>query len=398
MTTQRAPIIILCTIVLSGGAGAADIDSRLSDAIRLEVERQLRGDARAAGSMGEDAVGVVDMDLLRRLVSEELARQRAAHGVGSTSPQIAREFAVEDWYYLQGEDESPRLGEMTAGERYLRSEEAPPRRALAGIVGAVTADNPVRPSNDAFEFVATTSGTEATITLSGEEVPVGSPHGPRINTNSWSLTATAPIDKETEEASFASLAGLANGLNLGTAWKFSSVPRSTDTASSDWARTIAVKANLGYDDFAYFSSLTSKEKDREMRWSLGASYGTSSPSRGFYLGGGFDLKHGYKSQDKRIVCPLSTEETFDCVQGSFGPPSSGYGRTAYLEARWSVLARPVSLRVTHDFEDDTTSADLPVYLLRNKNDKFTGGLRFGWLSEESELLVGVFVGKEFGAP
>lgn len=382
---------------LAGGAAAADVEPRLTEAIRLEVERQLRGEAPAARSTG-DAVAGVDVDLLRRLVSEELARQRAAPAAGSTSPQFAREFAGEDWYYLQGEDDSPPIGEMTARERYYRSEEAAPRRALAGVAGAVTADNPVRPSNDAFEFISTTSGTVATITLSADEVPVGNPDGPRIDTTSWSLTATAPIDKETEEASFASLAGLANGFNLGTAWKFSSVPRSKDTATSNWARIFAVEANVGYDDFAYFSSLTSKEKDREMRWSLGASYGTSSPSRGFYFGGGFDLQHRYKSQDKRIVCPLSTEETFDCVQGSFGPPSSGYDRTAYLEARWSVLARPVSLRITHDIEDDTTSADLPVYLLRNKDGKFTGGLRFGWLSEESDFIIGVFVGKEFGAP
>lgn len=401
---MRLTIPVAVAALLGHGAYAQDaVDPRLAEAIRLEVERQLRGAEPSEVNQSIDGANVVagvDISLLRQLVGEELDRRRAEFNppiVSTPAAQPRMGLVVDDWHYIQRSGEGRSVREVSPRAAPFQSPAAPPRSALAGVAGAVTADNPVRPSNDALELLASANGAEATITLSTKEHAAGDLQGPRIETSSWRLTATAPLDKKSGEATFASLSGLANGFSLGGSWKFSSVPRQVNRETSAWTRVVSLKASTGFDDFTYFTSLSEREKDREMRWSLGASIGTSSPERKYYFGAGIDLQHAYKAQAPRVVCPLSTELTFECVQGAFGPPSSGYQRIAYVEARGSIMRRPVSLRVSHEFEEEITSADLPIYLLRN-GDKFTGGLRFGWLSDDSEFLVGVFVGKEFGHP
>ncbi len=395
-------VMLACLWSASIAVNAAD-DPTLTKAIRQEVARQLQVLTNGQQSRSpQPSTRSAEEERLARLVRDEVARQlyamRAPDPAMEPSPEaIVSSDAVvdEDWY---GINPRGREVEEVGFSPTMRDSggEPLPLAAVSGPVAAVPADNPVRPSNHALELITSTAGTQAIITLSTKERVVTYGNPLRINTASWNVTAAAPIDKKTEEATLGSLAGFANGFNIGAGWKYSSVPRrSSDT--SPWSRVFALRGLIGYDDFAYFTSVTDKESDRETRWSVGASFGTSNQEKTKYIGAGVGIQHGYRNRTARIVCPLSTEPTFDCVQGAFGPPLIGYERIVYVEGRALALRKwPYSVHLAHDLANDRTSVDLPIYLLRDKDSKFTGGVRFGWASGE-DFIAGLFVGKEFKA-
>lgn len=354
---------------------------------------------------------------VRQLIHDEVKKQiaalreedRAKANVESVVSALTEKSTTDGWYAI------PPTTASASKNTTLRLKQSSPRSSstnvepssavvsenaflltnpLAGPAGVATADNPIRPNFNAVEFNTSTNGTQATITLSKEDETVAAPNSNRIHKASWSFTASAPLNKDTGEATFASLTGLADGFTLGTARTLTSAPKAGSSGTSQWSRIFNFRAETGYDDFAYYTSLTEKQTDRELRWSAGTSFATTSPKKLVYFGAGIDLQHAYKSRKPRIVCPQTSDDTFDCVQGSFGSPMAEYRRVAYLEARSKLIGRPFSLRVSHDFANDRSSVDLPIYLLRASENKFTGGVRLGWTSED-DFVAGVFIGKEF---
>ena len=83
-----------------------------------------------------------------------------------------------------------------------------------------------------------------------------------------------------------------------------------------------------------------------------------------------------------------------CVSGRLGAPQNDWNRLLWVEARSAVWRVPFSFRVTREFEDRETGIDMPIYLLHDPDGAFTGGIRFGWTSEDG-ADAGVFVGTGF---
>jgi hypothetical protein len=84
-----------------------------------------------------------------------------------------------------------------------------------------------------------------------------------------------------------------------------------------------------------------------------------------------------------------------CVTGSFGEPDHQRKQLGYVALRGLIAGFGVSLKYTHDFENNVNGVDMPLYLFRNKNDNLTAGLRFGWNDDSNDLQAGVFVGSGF---
>ncbi|HVH36763.1 MAG TPA: hypothetical protein VM847_21910 [Tahibacter sp.] len=384
----RGMILGLC---LSPAAWSADLtEAQIRQIIRDEVRAQLASQ-RETGAPAP-TVESVSVALGAGKRADEgwfpIHTGRAASTAPVFRTEAAAQAPAEPELPLQSSDDAD--VERALSTAALQS----PPDALTSAAGVATADNPVRQDNSAVELLATSEGTVATITLGTKAKPVYSPASHRISKQGWSFKATTPIDKDSGRATFASLTGPGNGLTLGVSSTYSSTPAKSADQPTGWSRVFNVESEIGYNDFDYYTSLTHKQTDREMRWMAGGTIATSSPERFAYFGAGFRVQRGYRSQTARIVCPQSADDTFDCVQGSFGPPRRGYQRIAYAEARSAVLGRPFSLRVSHDFASDRSSVDLPIYLLRNAASRFTGGLRLGWDSD-NDFVAGVFVGKEF---
>lgn len=359
---------------------------------------------------------------IRQIVRDEVQRQLALHHDGAkaepTTESVLRALSdvkrKDKWYDIPTGDAAPRVlnrqeTSIISRDLELQPQAMPgsnaagalvdmdlvsPADALSGPAGVSTADNAVQQGKSAIELVATTEGTSAVITLGTKADAEFDAVSRLIKKDGWNFTASAPLDKSSGEATFASLNGLANGFTLGVSRTYSRTRGKSEKEPTSWSRIFGFNAEIGYDDFTYYTSLTQKEKDREMHWSAGGSLGTSSPLRKAYFGAGFELQRAYESNKPRIVCPLTTDTTFDCVQGSFGAPQRGYQRIAFVEARSALFDRPYNIRLAHDFASDRSSVDLPIYLLRNKQNKFTGGIRLGWNSD-NDFIAGVFVGKEF---
>jgi hypothetical protein len=63
--------------------------------------------------------------------------------------------------------------------------------------------------------------------------------------------------------------------------------------------------------------------------------------------------------------------------------------------RPSLKDQAFLIRVEHDFESDVTAVTIPLYLFKEKDGGFTGGLQLGWRSDTDETVAGVFVSKAF---
>ena len=307
-------------------------------------------------------------------------------------------------------------------------------QALSGAAGVAPADRGARGPDSTVQLNASAEAANASINvvIPGNRDLVGD----RIVDRQWSLTASAPLDKDKGYASFASLDGAAKGLSVGAEWSRSSAKafkfgetmkdfcKAIDLQGScnynaiearlkklddpersakwhdflarfGWTRILSFGATVTHQRYDYLQSLTAKPTtERQQQWSASGTYGMTSPERTTYFGAGFRFGRNYKEAGQRILCPQSDDEPFECVLGRFSPPRRLYSRVAHVEMRTVALGRPVSLRLEHDFAKDESSADLPIYLVRDKNSNFTGGLRLGWTTTD-DFIAGIFVGKEF---
>ena len=68
-----------------------------------------------------------------------------------------------------------------------------------------------------------------------------------------------------------------------------------------------------------------------------------------------------------------------------------------LETRSNLGGLAFSLRGTHDFNNDNTGIDLPIFLVADQEGNLNGGIRLGWtnVDDDSDLNLGVFIGSNF---
>ncbi len=92
-----------------------------------------------------------------------------------------------------------------------------------------------------------------------------------------------------------------------------------------------------------------------------------------------------------IWCPAA------CPGGGVAARSArearGWNRPLYRVPLGDVMVSPM---LTYDDAQEVWAAQLPLYLLRDKNALFSGGLRFGWRSDEDRFVASVFVSTPLG--
>lgn len=176
---------------------------------------------------------------------------------------------------------------------------------------------------------------------------------------------------------------------------------------------IGLNASLSYDDYSFIDTSTGM-RDQTSR--VGASIGGFGsliwPRQGRSLTTGFELRRSYKDQASEAFCSAMTDPDAmftRCIIGPAGEPRRTDSPLLTVEYRQSLAnftqgvfnGAAIAPQFTYDFEDDQFGIDIPIYLVGDADGGLTGGLRFGYISEDEaaneddELIFGIFVGAPF---
>lgn len=128
----------------------------------------------------------------------------------------------------------------------------------------------------------------------------------------------------------------------------------------------------------------------------------------YFAGGRWTVMSGFQraykeSTTKAQLCTEIEGSTLQsCMILPFGAPERLEGMITHLEFR-RLFGGPkeaqlvVAPLLSYDGAQDVWGVQLPLYLFRNKEGLFSGGLRFGWRSDEERFVGSVFVSKPLGA-
>lgn len=155
-----------------------------------------------------------------------------------------------------------------------------------------------------------------------------------------------------------------------------------------------VSAKIGHETFKYMpvNTLASGETT-ERPWSVGL-FGGVFPARttNLYVGGSLDYQDTWKAANSRTVCPAEGSAVLECVTGAYGAPVRRERLLGAVEARRRFGPVGAILKLSHDFRESTSAAELPLFLVNGGG--FSAGFRLGWDTEE-DFDFGLFVSSEF---
>ena len=110
-----------------------------------------------------------------------------------------------------------------------------------------------------------------------------------------------------------------------------------------------------------------------------------------------DAQRVHEDGPAAIRCPVdptAAPALATCTNGPLGIPTRAYSRVFGLELRSIFDKFGVGFKATHSREDSKLTLDLPIYLVRDKDDAktpLTGGVNFSWTKDGAGLKVGVFI-------
>jgi hypothetical protein len=276
--------------------------------------------------------------------------------------------------------------------------------------------------------------------------------------NTWSITASAPLNKTSDDSVIANLDGLANSssIELGfssftahgkrqaafaisklgvvdavckrafearLAKEGTKVPDKIEGCDSNLVSMYAsdedkvlfestfwdldnanrtlwgATAKLGYQDFEYIASTsTTKLKQNETPWSVGIWGAFQPQNKQLLYTLSAQYQRTYKEGTASAVCPtpVAPPAASVCLTGPLDPPKLITKKLLTAEARTRINSVGVALSVTRDFEAKTTGVEVPVYFVADKDGKLTAGVKAGWRSDTKSASFGVFVGAPFG--
>lgn len=331
-------------------------------------------------------------------------------------------------------------------------------QGLAGEISSASKGGPLNKPGDLLggaQLLAANGNSSATIKLSKVTSIVEAGDVARFNT--WSLTASAPLDKSGKDAIVANLDGLASAASVEFAFtSFSArgvhsakvvksklptldaicrrahearkaldqtpVPETLDCdsdfvskyGSSDdqhayesvfweldkdayrwlWGAT----AKAGFQNYEFVTvSATATQKTSGKPWSIGLWGGFQPGDREVLLTLNAQYQRAMEEGDASTVCPVPSQSATStvCVTGPLDAPKEVTKRLLTAEARARISGFGVAFSLTRDFAAKTTGVEIPIYFWTDKDGKLTAGLKVGWTSKKNETAVGVFIGTPF---
>jgi hypothetical protein len=151
---------------------------------------------------------------------------------------------------------------------------------------------------------------------------------------------------------------------------------------------------VGHEAYDYFGPDLAKTNDTELPWGAKAYVGFMPRGTEVFVAIGAEWQQSHQAVPPQTACTNASTPILSCVTGSLSAPRSKIKHLLTTEARGELAGVGLALKMTHDFKNDESGVDLPIYLFRNEGGQFSGGIRAGWTSTD-DLSFGVFVGTPF---
>lgn len=165
-----------------------------------------------------------------------------------------------------------------------------------------------------------------------------------------------------------------------------------------WSWGLATKG--GYQDFTFYDAISlGKNKKRHSLWSA-SLFGAYLPLEKLSaFTATFTVQSAYKDAKSSSQClqsPPASGAFLTCADGPIGEPSRATTQILSLEWRRQITEKiAFSMQVSRDFKSKVSTVQVPVYFIGDAKSGLSGGLAFGWTSEDHKTSLGVFVGQAF---
>jgi hypothetical protein len=198
---------------------------------------------------------------------------------------------------------------------------------------------------------------------------------------------------------------LGNGCDTEEVLKYGSLADQHEFESAFWDigntnRWIwGANAKLGYQNFEFVDDVAVvKRKQNETPWAVGGfiAYNPDALRAIFTLS--VQYQDAFKDATNGTVCPPpnGSGEPLICLNGPVNVPIETKKKLVSLEARRDFGFAGVGMTATYDFEAKVFGVELPVYFVKDKDGKFSAGVKGGWRDDTHNFTAGVFVGTAFG--
>lgn len=375
------------------------------------------------------------IDAMREKILEEVREGNLVSSKDTQEHPIDGALHADDTNYPLAEDNIESSNDMASKGELITSSSAAKSAVMLTSVGSPEGTAGGAVSN--FQLIATTDSTRASLRYDFSDSE------PKTRTyTARSFVVSAPVDKKSESGTnLATLDGLANGFEisfnvdhisagLGTPARRGralvadcsmlgiSIPveNEKNSCDSDVVLNAAVAQNrvdivdrwkpqgysiltgfqlkVGRDEFSYYTDdELSKQRTSKVPWSVGGRLGVLGG--GWYLGGDLALQHAFNPASSKTACIVHELDTaIECVTGALAPPKDEKRYLVGVEGRRSFKYAAVGVRVQRDVKNDEWRAELPIFLFRDGDKAFNGGVRFAWTTTD-KFVAGLFVGIPF---
>lgn len=169
---------------------------------------------------------------------------------------------------------------------------------------------------------------------------------------------------------------------------------------SAYSYFVNFEGKVNYEDFDFIDPTDlSSESTEKFEYSAGisATYVTLGERQlGFTTGVKF--QSDFKQADEGINC-LNDMGEISCVSGRPLAPERKESLLGFSEFRYIFDDVPgfgkmgIAPRLTHDFDEDVTGINLPVFLASGEGN-LSSGFQVGWRSDTDEIVAGFFIGTQ----
>jgi hypothetical protein len=158
------------------------------------------------------------------------------------------------------------------------------------------------------------------------------------------------------------------------------------------SRTWAAAASVGRGERSFFASNATKQSENRLGYSASLLGGLLFPRGSLY--GKVTGKRDYEDNDPATLCtPITGSLLQDCTSLPLGKAQVVDSLVSGLELRYFFQKFALAPSVRYDHESDVWGIEMPLFLVRNEKDAFTGGFKLGWRSDQHKVVAAVFVTK-----
>jgi hypothetical protein len=272
-----------------------------------------------------------------------------------------------------------------------------------------------------------------------------------------SLTASAPLTKNSDQTTLAALDGLANAFTLEFKFTHFWEPRRNPTDADDatvimwlaeakrkkdptltleaakhsieswdteavaknapehiddynlmfwdWPKIAAgCTAKVGQQKYTFLQPTTLADGDvQKIPYGAGLFFGIIPSNKSGLITLGFEYQNAYKdAKSKSFALPVTGGGPQEVKAGPLGEPEQDDKRILSIEFRRLLrlpgMEKPsgITLKTSYDVKSYDFSARLPLYFVRDSKSKLTGGVELGWRKSTHRVTFGVIVGGAFG--